>query len=123
MPNVLFVDDEPDIIKIMKKGLELSGFIVDAFSDPKQALLKFKPNYYNAIILDIRMPLMNGFELGRAIWAKDPNARICFFSAFEIYEHEAKKVFSSFKQYWFVRKPIVPTLLAKHIETQILTTK
>jgi DNA-binding response OmpR family regulator len=40
----------------MKMGLEKHGFSVDAFNDPKMALSHFKPNYYDAIVLDVRMP-------------------------------------------------------------------
>jgi DNA-binding response OmpR family regulator len=77
--------DEEDITTLMKKGLEIHGFNVETFNDPKQALSQFKPKYYDAIVLDVRMNGMNGFELAKQIWAKDENARICFLSAFEIH--------------------------------------
>ena len=118
--KVLVVDDEHDITTIMSLGLRKFGFDVDVFNDPRTALLQFKPNYYKAIILDVRMPGMTGFELARQIWAKDPDARICFFSAFEVYEHEAQKTFVDFKTHCFIKKPIMPSELAKHIEAHLL---
>jgi DNA-binding response OmpR family regulator len=118
--HVLLVDDESDIITIMKKGLEQYGFHVDAFSDPKQALSQFKPDYYDAIILDVRMPIMSGFEVAKEIWAVDERARICFFSAFEIYEGEAQKVFRKFKSHCFITKPITPNELVTHIQGHLV---
>jgi len=117
--KVLVVDDDKDIIYVMKIGLEKQGFEVDTFSDPKKALSHFKPNNYHAIVLDVRMPGMNGFYLAKQIWALDAKANICFLSAFEIYEAEAKLVFTDFKSHCFIKKPIEPRDLATHIRTHI----
>jgi len=114
--KILLVDDEPDIIEIMKRGLEQHGFIVDGFTDPHQALDHYKPKYYGRIITDIRMAQMSGFDLARAIFAKDPNAKFCFLTSFEILEDEAKRVFSNLPSYCFIKKPIAPSALAKHIK-------
>ena len=59
--NILLVDDEPDITMAFKLILENAGFIVDTYQDPLVALFKFKPNFYGLVILDIKMPRMNGF--------------------------------------------------------------
>ena len=59
--RILVVDDEPDITLVIKSGLEGSGYLVDVFNDPAQALSSFKPNYYDMLVLDIRMPMMTGF--------------------------------------------------------------
>jgi DNA-binding response OmpR family regulator len=119
--NLLLVDDEQDITTVMKKSLEQRGFHVDTFNSANQALRQFRPNYYDFIITDIRMPAMTGFELAREIWVKDARARICFLSALEIYEDEAKKVFTNFKTYCFIRKPVTAAALAQHIEAHLLT--
>jgi len=118
--NVLLVD-EKDITTIMRLGLEKHGFSVDTYNNPKQALTQFKPGYYDAIVLDVRMPGVSGFELAREIWAKDPYARICFLSAFEIYESEAQKVFRNFKTHCFIKKPTMPNALAQHIQAHLIT--
>jgi len=52
------------------------GFVVDTFNEPKEALSNFKPNYYDLIILDIKMPNMDGFELYREMKEKDPNIKV-----------------------------------------------
>jgi DNA-binding NtrC family response regulator len=61
--KILIVDDEPDITIALKMYLELQGFHVDAFTNPANALAQFKAGFYHLLILDIKMPEMNGFEL------------------------------------------------------------
>lgn len=117
----MLIDDERDITRTLKTGLESQGFRVDVFNDPNAALENFKPDHYDRIITDVRMPSMNGFELARRIWAIDASADICFLSSFEIYEEEAKKVFSNLKDHCFVKKPIAPSQLARHIEEHAMT--
>lgn len=121
--NVLLVDDEKDITTLMRLGLEKHGFSVDTYNNPTQVLTQFKPGYYDSIVLDVRMPGVSGFELAKAIWTKDPHARICFLSAFEIYESEAQKVFRNFKTHCFVKKPITPNKLIQHIEAHLMPAK
>jgi len=119
--KILLVDDEPDIVSTLKKGLERAGFDIDAHTDPRIALSNYKAGRYDAIILDVRMWVMNGFELAKQIWIRDEKARICFLSAFEIYESEARMVFRDFKTHCFIKKPITATDLIAHIESHILT--
>jgi DNA-binding response OmpR family regulator len=119
--KLLLIDDEQDITRIMKIGLEKAGYSVDVYNDPIGALDNFKPDYYDRIIADIRMPSMNGFELARKIWAVDSNADVCFLSSFEIHENEAKKVFSNHKNHCFIKKPVTPSQLVKHIEEHALS--
>jgi DNA-binding response OmpR family regulator len=118
--KILLVDDEHDITSVLKKSLEMHGYSVDAFNEPERALADFKPSFYDALLLDIRMPGMSGFELARALWQKDPNAQICFMTAFEIYQVEAKKVFKDFKTHCFITKPMSPKSLVEHIEKHLL---
>jgi PleD family two-component response regulator len=64
MHKILIVDDEADITLTFKLVLEEDGFaVVDVFNDPLEALSKFKPEYYDLILLDIKMPKMSGFDL------------------------------------------------------------
>src|ERR671926_166422 len=61
--SILLVDDEPDIIHVFKIDLEDNGFKVDAYTDPQKALSSFKAGIYGLVLLDFRMPKMNGYEL------------------------------------------------------------
>lgn len=124
MPNarLLLVDDEKDIIDVVKRMLESRGYSVDAYNKPGTALSDFKPNSYDIILLDIRMPGMNGFELSRSIWQRQPDAKICFFTAFDIYEKEAQKVFKHMNDYCFIRKPMPIEELTRHLEKRLAKT-
>jgi two-component system, OmpR family, response regulator ChvI len=113
--KVLLVDDERDVTTMMKTGLEANGFEVETYNSPIQALSQFRPNHYAAIILDVRMSEMTGFELAKEIWAIDQDAGICFLSAYEIYENVMTTAFHNFKKYCILKKPIMASALTQHI--------
>ena len=117
--RILLVDDESDITLVFKSGLETHGFSIDAFNDPSEALSRFKPDYYDLIITDIKMPHMTGFQLSRQITKLDKNARICFMTAFEIYEKEARSMLPSLGSFCFIKKPISVSALVEHIRSHL----
>jgi len=59
--------------------------LIDVFNDPKIALINFKPDYYDLILIDVKMPEMNGFELYQEIQKKDKNVKACSVTADELY--------------------------------------
>jgi DNA-binding response OmpR family regulator len=61
--RVLLVDDEEDIVKIVRKRLELDGFEVLVAVEGKEALAKAKAECPDLIILDIMLPRVSGFEV------------------------------------------------------------
>jgi two-component system catabolic regulation response regulator CreB/two-component system response regulator ChvI len=65
--RILLVDDEVDITMVYTMGLQDNGFKVDAFNDPLQALSGFKSGIYSLVLIDYKMPKMNGFELYQEI--------------------------------------------------------
>jgi CheY-like chemotaxis protein len=112
--RILLVDDEPDIVYVQKRGLELNGYEVHGSTDPLQALQDFVPGQYDAVITDIRMPGMTGLELYHAIRAKDPAVRVYFVSAFESYGEEIREKFvSDAELVRFVKKPTSYRVLAE----------
>ena len=119
MKRVAIVDDEPDITAVLKKGLEQNGFAVDTFNDPRVALSNFKPQFYDLMIIDIRMPHINGFDLYRELKKKDSSVRVCFLTAFEIYYEEFRKMFPNIDVRAFVRKPVGIAALVKQINAVI----
>src|ERR671925_1912482 len=84
--RLLIVDDEPDITLTLSTILEQNGFEVVPFNDPLLALQHFKPRYYDLVILHIKMPNMNGFELYRHIRKKDKRVKVCFLTAVSEFE-------------------------------------
>lgn len=114
--RILLVDDESDIVTMFTKGLERDGYDVVSYGDPQVALAQFKPEVYDLAILDIRMPVMNGFELCRRIRKLDQKIKIYFMTAFEINKEEFEKVLPSIKVDGFVLKPIRIAALCSTIE-------
>jgi DNA-binding response OmpR family regulator len=118
--RILVVDDEPDLTMVSTLALEYHGFKVDTFNDPQEALSKFKPGLYDLIILDIKMPQMDGFELYHEIKKKDNNANICFLTASELYYEEfRKKEYCAVDRNLLIRKPIDNEDLVKEINKMI----
>jgi DNA-binding response OmpR family regulator len=80
--RILFVDDEVDLTFMFKMALEDVGlFKVDTFNDPLLALKNFRPDSYDLVILDIKMPKMDGLQLYKQLKKLDPDVRICFLTA------------------------------------------
>jgi CheY-like chemotaxis protein len=80
--KIMTVDDEQDVATILKTVLEETGlFEVDAFTDPQQALSSFTHGRYDLVILDIRMPKMDGFDFYRNIRGVDKEINVCFLTA------------------------------------------
>ena len=102
------IDDEPDIIYSIKKVLENNGFVVDSYNDPTLGLSNFKPGLYDLLLLDIRMPKMNGFELYQNMREIDSNVKICFLTASELFYEEYRRldVYPRVNKERFIQKPI-----------------
>ncbi len=86
MKRILLVDDESDVCFVLEKVLSEEGFVVDSYNDPLLALAKFKSHSYDLVILDIKMPDLNGFALYREIKRLDKKVKVCFLTAGEMYD-------------------------------------
>jgi DNA-binding response OmpR family regulator len=116
--RILLVDDEPDVIFTFKKGLEAHGFVVDAFKDPVLALSNFKPGTYDLLLLDVKMPQMNGFELYEKIKKLDSEIKACFITANEVYYESLKEIFPTMDLDCYI-KPIQIEDLVKHVKAEL----
>jgi len=115
--RIMLVDDEPDINAALSVVLKRAGYDVNTFDNPFIALEKLKPGFYGLIILDVKMPQMDGFELYREIKKVDKKAKICFLTASEVYyENFRKEKFTSLDKELFIIKPISNAELLKKIE-------
>ncbi len=111
--KILLVDDDLDINRTLKKVLEEKGYIVNAFSNPLNALKEYKKNIYNIIILDIKMPHMSGFELYSEIRKMDNDVKVCFLTAGEINLDDNREIITN---NLFLRKPIENDALLEAID-------
>jgi two-component SAPR family response regulator len=119
--RILVVDDEPDINLLFKMILEEnSEFMVHSFTDPLLALKNFKSNLYDLILVDIKMPEMDGLDFYREIRKIDKNVRLCFVTASEkYYEPFRKEIYDILGENCFIQKPITNEDLLKVVSTMI----
>jgi DNA-binding response OmpR family regulator len=109
--RILLVDDEQDASLVYKIVLEQNRFEVDSFEDPLLALSNFKPNIYDLVILDIKMPQMNGFELYKELRKIDSKVKVCFLTASEMYHEDYRREqeeedIAALDKHLFLLKPI-----------------
>ena len=88
--SIAIVDDEKDLLYVYKKALELQGLKVVTFVDSSLALDEFKqhPRKYCMILVDIRMPKVNGYQLVNEIKGIDPLIKTVLISAYNVSELE-----------------------------------
>src|ERR687887_55043 len=108
--NILLIDDEPDVAFTYKSILNEEGYNIDAFTDPRQALVHFSqsdPLYYKLILLDVRMPNVNGFQLYYRFKAMNPDVKIIFVTALDVMGEELASMLPGFSaESDLIKKPL-----------------
>jgi DNA-binding response OmpR family regulator len=115
MKRILIVDDEPDVNLALRIVLEDNNFIVDSFNDPLLALENFKANLYDVLILDIKMPKKDGFEVYKEVMKIDNRVKVCFLTAGDVNYRSLKETFPTLDEDQFIRKPIENTELIRQV--------
>jgi DNA-binding response OmpR family regulator len=118
--RILLVDDEYDITASLSMALVDYGFEVDSYNDPLAALSNFKPSYYDLVILDVKMPDMNGLELYRELEKLHSQIKVCFITAagetyYEPLTEEAEDYCKMHKEI-FLQKPFSNKKLVEEIK-------
>jgi two-component system, OmpR family, response regulator ChvI len=123
MKRIFLVDDDYDHTITFKMGLELAKFEVDAYNDSAIALSKFKPDYYDLLLIDVKMPKIDGFELYEKIKEIDNKVLVWFITAYETYYKALKEVSSTSKKEMIsapvIAKPIEIGKLVKQIKKEL----
>ena len=121
--SILALDDDFDIIVIIKSVLQKQGFVVFAFTDPYLALEHFKinANGYGLVISDVRMPGMNGFEFVSRVKELKPDIKAILMTAFEINDIKNSKLLpAGIRIDAYIQKPIsiqaLTSLTEKHVD-------
>jgi DNA-binding response OmpR family regulator len=104
----------PDITFTFKKAFEEANqirsnnvsFHVDIYNDPLVALSKFKPDFYDLLLIDINLPKMNGFDFCMKVLEMDINPRVCFMSSGLINQEALKEQYPSLSIGCFIKKPV-----------------
>jgi DNA-binding response OmpR family regulator len=108
LARLLIVDNEYDIVQVLKLGLQQNGFLVNEFTNPEEALQSFKSNAesYCLLLSDVRMPGLSGIQLARKVKETNPDVKVVLMTAFEIRDNEFSKVFPSTQVDGFIHKPV-----------------
>lgn len=118
--RILIIDDEPDVNMVLKQVLELNGFNADSYDDPILALEHFKAGLYDLILLDIKMPGIDGLRLYQEMKKIDSKVKVRFLTASEMYyERFRNEEFSVIDKDLFLQKPIENEDLINKINTII----
>jgi len=92
---------------------------VHSFDNPVDALLEFKPDFYDLLLIDVNMPLMDGFQLTQKLLQKDTNVRVCFMTSGEINMDAAREVHPLKSIGCFIKKPISTDQLVKRLKAEL----
>ena len=125
--RILIVDDDPDITFTFKRAFEEANriggskisFHVNAYNDPLTALLEFKPDYYDLMLVDINMPEMNGFDFCVKALEKDANPRVCFMSSGLINQEALREQYPSLSCGCFIKKPVSMENLIRRLKSEL----
>jgi CheY-like chemotaxis protein len=83
--RILIVDDVPDICSLYQIVLRDAGYECKSYTDSAIALQDFRPGFYDLVLLDIKMRVIDGFELCKKIRELDKTVHIVFITASERY--------------------------------------
>ena len=114
--RILIIDDDIDINNLFKIFLEYDGYNVDAFTDPIDALYIFRKNAYDLVLLDLKMPKMNGMVLYEKLQNIDPNLLFCFITANKEYIEHLKKSIADIEKI-VIYKPILLSELRSKVHS------
>ena len=108
LAKLLVVDDDSDIVQVLKMGLLKNRFLEEAFTNPDDALQSFKSDAesYCLSLSDMRMLGLSGTQLAKKVKEINPNVKVVLMTAFETRDDEFSKVFPSTSVDGFVEKPV-----------------
>lgn len=86
MEKVLCVDDDPSLLDLYQLELSEEGYKVILAKDGKEALAKFSQEKPRVVVMDIRMPVMDGIESMAAMLGKDRQAAVILNTAYPQYQ-------------------------------------
>lgn len=104
MNHILVVEDDSEICHLYERVLMKNGYQVTGVADGQQALNAIDQNYYDLIISDIMMPVMNGYELVRALRENGCNIPVMMITAKDAFDDKRQGFLSGSDDYMV--KPI-----------------
>jgi DNA-binding response OmpR family regulator len=92
---------------------------VYSFDNPVTALLEFKPNFYDLLLIDVNMPMMDGFQLTQKLLQKDLNVGVYFMTSGEFNMDAARDVHPLKSIGCFIKKPISTEQLVRRVRAEL----
>ena len=115
--RVLLIDDDKDINNLFKIYLEKNGrYQIDAYTDPIDALYYFKKGLYDLVLLDLKMPQIDGITMYQQLKKIDNNTSICLITADIAHLEQLKEKIPNIEKY-VIYKPILLKNLKDKIDS------
>ena len=119
MPRVLVVDDEPDAVELLQEFLTAKGYEVLTAGDGEEALRKVKRERPHLILLDVRMPKMNGLEVLRQVRQIDKEVGVIMVTA--VNEEETGRQALELGAFDYIVKPLDLEYLERSLWYKVTT--
>jgi CheY-like chemotaxis protein len=118
--NIMLIDDEQDILVSFTEGLSIAGYRSEAFSDSQEALEYFSRmnSKFDLVILDLRMPDINGIELYSKFKSINREVKILFISALDVMP-ELVSMFPEIVKDDMLRKPVEMNDIISNIKRKL----
>jgi DNA-binding response OmpR family regulator len=117
--KIIVIDDDPDINNLFKLYLEHDGFQVDSYTDPIDALYFFKKGKYDLVLLDLKMPQIDGISMFQALKNRDNEVIICLITADTSFLEQMKQKIPNIEKY-VIYKPILLKNLKEKVQELVL---
>lgn len=118
--RVLIIDDDKDVGNLFKIYLEKSGeYQIDAYTDPVDALYYFKKDLYDLVLLDLKMPQIDGISMYQQLKKVDNNTSICLITADIVNLEQLKTKIPNIEKY-VIYKPTLLRNLKDKIDSLLL---
>jgi DNA-binding NtrC family response regulator len=115
--RIVVVDDEPTIVLMCRRVLESQGHAVRGFTDVHAALAQLEAEAADLLVVDYKMPELNGIEFIQRAWALRPGLRVVMITA-----HGTREVIGQANQTGVktvVLKPFTPAELAQGVAAAV----
>jgi len=115
--RVLLVDDEVDFTEVLSQRMSSRGLRADVCSSGSQALEMAEHRIYDAVVLDMAMPEMNGLETLRRLLLNNPDLQVIFLTGRATLEHGIEAIRHGAMEF-FEKPPDIDKLIAKITEAR-----
>ncbi len=123
IPNIMIVDDDEDILFSFRSSLEqkfLNTINIEAFKSSDEALIRFTECHYDLVILDIRLPGINGLQLYKIMKSISPDVKALFVSALDSAE-EFITILPGIRRSNILKKPVDMKCLIENVNSLAIT--